>query len=208
MSWIYAVIHGVGLGLLLSILIGPVFFLLIRISIEQGAKQALTLEVGVLGGDALYIWLSYIGTAAIFLNPAYSKPLGIVGSCILILMGTFPFFKKQDVEQKKDIEIKTTKPLYLIIKGFALNVTNPFVVFFWIASTGYAVTTFNGNPLLVFTYFTACILTYLIVDLVKIYTAVKIRNYLTPTILHKITMYSNIGIALLGLIMMYRVFKL
>ncbi|MCC7051155.1 MAG: hypothetical protein IT239_05185 [Bacteroidia bacterium] len=49
MSWIYAVIHGVGLGLLLSILIGPVFFLLIRISIEQGAKQALTLEVGVLG---------------------------------------------------------------------------------------------------------------------------------------------------------------
>lgn len=202
-----AVIQGAGLGLLLSILIGPVFFLLLRISIEQGAKQALTLDIGVLAGDVFYIWLSYIGTAAIFLNPSYSKPLGIVGSLILIISGVLPLFNKKPKEQKQ-IEIKTSSPLSLITKGFALNITNPFVIFFWIASTGYAVTTFDGKGFLVFTYFTACIAMYMIIDLLKIYAAVKIRNKLTPLMLHRITFVSSLGIVLLGIAMMVKVFKL
>ena len=202
-----AILHGIGLGLLLSILIGPVFFLLLRISIEQGAKQALVLDIGVIAGDILYIWLSFIGTAAIFLNPTYSKPLGIIGSLILIITGVMPLFNKKPVEQKQ-IELKASNPYVLISKGFILNITNPFVIFFWIASTGYAVTTFDGDGYLILTYFAACIITYMLVDFLKIYAAVKIRKKLTPQILYRVTIISSMGIALLGAIMMYRVFKL
>ncbi len=202
-----AILHGTGLGLLLSILIGPVFFLLLRVSIEQGAKQALILDIGVIAGDVFYIWLSYIGTAAIFLNPTYSKPLGILGSLILIITGVIPLFNKKPKEQKP-IELKATNPYVLISKGFLLNITNPFVIFFWIASTGYAVTTFDGEGFLILLYFLACISAYMLVDFLKIYAAVKIRKRLTPLILHRITIISSIGIALLGTIMMFRVFKL
>lgn len=207
MNWIDAIIHGIGLGLLLSVLIGPVFFLLIRISIEQGVKQALILDFGVITGDILYIVLSYLGTASIFLNPNYAKILGIIGGAILIITGIQPLFKKKPITEKS-IELKTSNPLTLIIKGFILNSTNPFVIFFWIASVGYAVTTFDGNPVLIFIYFIACLLCYLFIDFIKIYTALKIRKYLSPLLLYKISLASGFAIALLGLIMMYRVYKL
>jgi threonine/homoserine/homoserine lactone efflux protein len=205
---IEALIQGIGLGLLLSILVGPVFFLLIKISIEKGVKEALILDIGVLAGDFFIIWLCYLGTADIFKNVEYAKILGYIGSGILITVGITPFFQKARTESKDlSIKGKTNMPL-LMIKGFVLNITNPFVIFFWIASVGYAVTTFDALPAPIFIYFVACMITYLIVDLGKIYGAMSIKKHLTPKTILTINRFASAGVILLGIIMLIRVYHM
>jgi threonine/homoserine/homoserine lactone efflux protein len=201
-----AIIDGLGLGLLLTVLIGPVFFLLIRTSIEQGAMQALTLEIGVITGDFLIIVLAYSGTAPIFENPTYAKWLGIAGAFILMLIGALPFFKKK-TSSNKEIELSVKGSTMLIVKGFALNVMNPFVYFFWIGSVGYAVTTFKTDKINIVIYFISCIICYLFFDLVKIYGALRIKKLLTPSTLGTIIKVSNIGIIILGAGLLIKVLK-
>ncbi len=50
-----AILEGVEMGLLLSTMIGPVFFALITTSMNQGMKQASFLALGVFSSDLLYI---------------------------------------------------------------------------------------------------------------------------------------------------------
>lgn len=60
-----AVKYGIGLGLFISILIGPVFFILINVSIKEGFRSAMYLDIGILLSDAVCILLSYLGMAAL-----------------------------------------------------------------------------------------------------------------------------------------------
>ena len=203
-----AIVQGILLGLLLSVLIGPVFFLLIRTSIEKGVKAALVLDIGVLAGDAFYIWVGYIGLAEIFKDPTFSKPVGVIGAFILITVGALPLLRGKS--QKKEIELKLKKDnlLFLILKGFLLNITNPFVIFFWIASIGYAVTTFNNDIKLIALYFFSCIFAYMVVDLIKIYLAVLIKSRLTTKKIELVNSIASLGVLILGIIMLVRVLKL
>lgn len=205
---IQAIIHGVGLGLLLSVLIGPVFFLLIRTSIEEGVKPALTLDIGVLTGDILCIVVSYLGFGSIFENVLYTKILGVIGGIILVGVGLQPFLQKAK-SKIEEIELREKKNYKgLILEGFVLNVINPFVIFFWVASVGYAVTTFDGNTPIIITYFLFCMITYFIVDLLKIYLAVSIREKLTPANILIINKVASSGIIILGIVMVIRVLQL
>ena len=203
-----AIVQGILLGLLLSVLIGPVFFLLIRTSIEKGVKAALVLDIGVLAGDAFYIWVGYIGLAEIFKDPTFSKPVGVIGAFILITVGALPLLRGKS--QKKEIELKLKKDniIFLMLKGFLLNITNPFVIFFWIASIGYAVTTFNNDIKLIALYFFSCIFAYMVVDLIKIYLAVLIKSRLTTKKIELVNSIASLGVLILGIIMLVRVLKL
>jgi threonine/homoserine/homoserine lactone efflux protein len=49
-----SLLEGIELGLLLSMMIGPVFFALITTSMDQGFKQAAILAFGVLLSDLVY----------------------------------------------------------------------------------------------------------------------------------------------------------
>ena len=202
-----AVIHGLGLGFMLTILVGPIFFLLIRTSIEQGARSALILDIGVLAGDILYIWLAYIGTAHIFEKVIYAKWLGVTGAFILMFMGVAPLLKKKR-NSKEIILEKPEHVWWLIIKGFLINITNPFVIFFWIASMGYAVTTFDADAQKITVYFMACMCCYLFFDLIKIYAAIKIKSFLTPKKIDLVDKIASLGITALGIVLLVRILKM
>jgi len=49
--------NGIFLGLILSVLIGPVFFVLLETSIRRGARDAVLIDIGVLLADVLYLLL-------------------------------------------------------------------------------------------------------------------------------------------------------
>lgn len=203
-----AIIQGVLLGLLLSVLIGPVFFLLIRTSIERGVKAALILDIGVLLGDAFCIWISYIGLAAVFKNPYYAKLLGVIGAIILITVGLMPLLRRKVETREIELKLKKDNYFFLIFKGFILNITNPFVIFFWVASIGYAVTTFNNDISLTMLYFISCLFSYMVIDIIKIYLAVLIRNRLTTRKIELVNMFASMGVVLLGIVMLVRVIRL
>ena len=91
------VFQAIGIGFLLSIMIGPVFFVLLEISITKGFKSALIFDLGVLLSDLFYIVISLFfayqlkGLGDVKNNLA----LSILGGSLFIAFGVYNlFFKK------------------------------------------------------------------------------------------------------------------
>ena len=54
------ILKGIVTGFILSIMIGPVFFVLLETSIRRGVRAALTVDIGVFLSDVIYVLIAYI----------------------------------------------------------------------------------------------------------------------------------------------------
>ena len=54
------ILKGIVTGFILSIMIGPVFFVLLETSIRKGIRAAIAFNIGVLLNDILYILIAYV----------------------------------------------------------------------------------------------------------------------------------------------------
>jgi threonine/homoserine/homoserine lactone efflux protein len=207
---IEALFHGIIWGLILCVTIGPVFFFLIQTSIKEGLKQAMLLDIGIVGSDAFCLLLAYLGTASIFNNPQYKILVGLIGGVILIGFGLVPFLAKRKKNNPED-EVwptKRSKPLTLIIKGFLLNTTNPFVFLFWIGYVGAAILQFKNNTAQLAAYATGTFSIIILTDFLKAYLANKIKSRINPSMLVKINKVSGALIFIFGIILIVRVLYL
>ena len=90
------IITGVITGFILSIMIGPVFFVLLETSIRRGVKAAIAFDIGVLMNDIVYILIAYL-----FYNQVSELSEGqdnsivrLVGGGLFLIYGISNFFKK------------------------------------------------------------------------------------------------------------------
>jgi threonine/homoserine/homoserine lactone efflux protein len=56
------ILAAIPLGVLLSFLIGPVFFVLLETSVTKGFRAALVFDLGVLLADILFILIAYFSS--------------------------------------------------------------------------------------------------------------------------------------------------
>ena len=57
-----AVLSGIPLGIFLSFLIGPVFFVLLETSAVKGFRAAFVLDLGVVSADIIFIFIAYFSS--------------------------------------------------------------------------------------------------------------------------------------------------
>ncbi len=200
-------LHGALLGILLSIFVGPIFFVLIRTSINDGFKNALYMIFGIFLSDVGCIFLCYMGLVQAFANPAYKKWILLGGGIILTVTGLITFLSKKEINQNK-IDTGGVRSFGLMIKGFLFNITTPTVILFWIGAVGFAVSSYQGDRNMVIFYFAGTLFTVLSIDVLKAYLASKIRNWFTPKVMHRINKVTGIGILVFGLVMLVRVYFL
>ncbi len=195
-------LKGLVTGFILSIMIGPVFFVLLETSIRKGVKAAVALDFGVLVSDLLYILIAYV-----FYKEVADLSVGqdsaivrLVGGVIFTIYGVLSFFKKVK-EHKFDEEfmsISTRRDYVLLgVKGFLLNIANPLVVFYWfsVMTLGAEDTGGTNNWRMLF-FLTTIIFTFFAIDLLKILGAKRLR----PLVTHRVLVGLNrlIGIVFLG----------
>ena len=89
-------LQAIGIGFLLSVMVGPVFFVLLETSITKGIRAALALDIGVFISDILYILfaLSFVDQITSINSGENKLIFGFIGGSIFIIYGTFYFFKK------------------------------------------------------------------------------------------------------------------
>ena len=88
------ILSGISFGLLLAIMLGPVFFALLQTSLHEGFKAGVFLASGVLASDATLIALCYVFAKQMELMSSHKIATGWVGGMILISFGLVNFFKK------------------------------------------------------------------------------------------------------------------
>ena len=89
-----AVISGIGIGLVLTFITGPVFFSLIKTSIEKGFHAGVYFSLGVVAVDVVFVGAILFGSQLVDVTPQSKIIAGIIGSLILFIVGIFYLFKK------------------------------------------------------------------------------------------------------------------
>lgn len=191
-----AVWNGFLMGLLLSVLIGPVFFALIQNSIEKGFWSGFFMAIGIALSDAFYIAITYFGVSRLIENESFNMWLGGIGGTIMLIFGGVYLFKPVPVKGARQRHDEETKWFQQILKGFFLNGVNPFVLFFWIGVVSKVSIDFDGEPNLLTVFFVTLIATVFATDVTKSYFATKLSEIVTPRFMK--IMNRVVGIALLA----------
>jgi threonine/homoserine/homoserine lactone efflux protein len=201
---INAIMAGISSGLLLSILIGPVFFMLIRTSIHHGFRAAMALEAGICLSDTFCILLAYFGIGQYINNPKYVTLITWIGALILMIFGIVTY-RTNSKYQKIKVEISETFQK-LFIKGFLFNTSNPSVIFFWIAAVAIASNQFLDNKFFIFIYFFATLTTVFLIDVVKAKLAQNLSSKLNNNILSIISKVAGALIFLFGIFLLVKLY--
>ena len=210
-SLLAAIGQGILLGLTLAILTGPAFFALLQTSIRYGYKSGIAFAIGVFVSDTTLILLSYLGALQLFKDPKHSFITGVIGGTILIMFGIFNVFQKHPLnlkEEGEDVEKmipqKTTLPV-AALKGFAINLINPFVILFWLGVVSVESTRYKFSSIDIFSLFCATLLTVLSTDILKSMAAQKITSFLNPNILLWVNRIAGVILIISGVSLIWKV---
>ena len=200
------ILAGLPWGLFLSFMVGPVFFILLETSITKGFRAAIVFDLGVVLGDIFFIAIAYLGSYRLIQSLKDKPALFIFGGILMLVYGIISFVRLKQGEKINDEEIDRDiiKRNYgsLFIKGFLLNVINIGVLGFWLAviiSIGPKLEMQNSRMI---TFFTSVIITYLLVDCLKILLAKQLKTKMTPTNIVKIKKGISIVLMVFGVVLM------
>jgi threonine/homoserine/homoserine lactone efflux protein len=200
------IITGIPWGIFLSFMIGPVFFILIETSITKGFRAALTFDLGVVLGDIFFIGIAYLGSYRLIASLKDKPALFIFGGILMVAYGIISFIKlkKQAKIQYETIDDEIIKKNYgsLFIKGFFLNIINIGVLGFWLAIIISVGPKLDMQTSRMMTFFTSVIVTYLLIDCIKMVLAKQLKSKLTPTNIFKIKKGISIVLIVFGLALM------
>ncbi|ALL08000.1 lysine transporter LysE [Pedobacter sp. PACM 27299] len=169
-----AILQGVGAGILFSFLTGPVFFSMIKTSIEKGFKAGFSLAVGVIFSDIIFITLTIFSAQFVDYKSEYFQYIGIVGGLFLFGIGLYYLFNK--VKVSYDVgEIAKIKKRGYILKGFLMCLLSPTTLMFWIMVGGIISVQLHLTMAEKVVFFIVAMATQLTVDGLKTYYAAKLR---------------------------------
>lgn len=187
------ILKGIVTGLVLSIMLGPAFFVLLETSIRKGIRAALAFDAGVLISDVVYIIIAYvfIKQVAELSTGGDNALIKFVGGILFIVYGVILFLKKikgQKIDPGGSKYRNSRDYWILFVKGLVLNLANPLVIFYWFSVMALGKTAsrdaFTGWDM--FFYLCVILITFFTIDILKIIGAKKLRPFITGGLLRSL----------------------
>jgi len=198
--------QGIILGLTLSALLGPALFTLLQTSIHRGLKAGIFLAFGIFLSDVSVVYLALLGALQLINQKNNYMIVGVIGGSILIGFGIYTFLHKIHIDDdNKGIEVRVPGPLTYVLKGFFLNIMNPFVWFFWISAMVGVSATLGGDKYRIMTFFIGTLVTVLGADILKVFIAHRIKDHLNVKILVLVNHLVGIFLVVFGIFLIVRV---
>ena len=203
------IIEGVIMGLTLSLFFGfgPAMVAEIQTSILRGFWAGVLLAFGVFLSDAALVTLGFLGAVQIF--ESNKTLLGLVGGVILIIFGIVTYRRQIRVKVDNDHpSFKKDEPYFTtyILKGFFINITNPFIWIFWMGIVVGFTSSYQGNVLMLVSFFLSALGVVFIFDILKIFSAYKIKRYLQSHNIIWINRIAGVGLVVFGIYLVIRTY--
>jgi len=201
-----ALFEGAALGLSLALIFGfgPAFFALIQTALHRGFWQGVLLAFGIFLNDLTVVVLALLGSISLIRGSENYKLLGIIGGSLLIIFGIITFRRKQLTKHSKEDKSDDNHPIIYIGKGFLLNLVNPFVWLFWITVAMSATATYKADTNSLTLFFATALGMILITDILKVFTASRLKHLLTDRFLVMINKIAGAGLFLFGIFLIIR----
>ncbi len=201
------ILSGIQVGLLLAILLGPIFFALIQTGVERGLRAGTMVGLGIWISDILFIAVTYAGLN--YITPLKESEdfifyVGLVGGLVLIVVGVATLLTKPPGWEAGSIISSKASYFSLWLKGFLVNTVNPFTFVFWITMMSTSVGDQGYNKQEAFLFFGAILSTIIITDFSKVALAKYIRKWLTGKHILWIRRVSGGALVAFGVVLMIR----
>jgi len=196
-----AIFSGLGTGIVLSLMLGTVFFALIQNSVDFGYKSGIFIALGVIISDVFFISVAILGTSFLPDMPRMPFYSSFLGGILLIMLGLVSIFKKNP----KLVYPKTKfgNLMYYFSTGFLLNALNPINFFFWVAVVAYLQTEKFFPLLEQVVFFASCLSAIFATEVSISYFASRLRKLFTPLVLRRINQISGLIFVSFGIKLLY-----
>jgi threonine/homoserine/homoserine lactone efflux protein len=173
-----AFLEGYALGLALVVLIGPVLFVLLGVTLENGRASGLAVAAGIFTSDILVVLISALGFAGILVDPVLTPWIGVLGGGLLVSLGV-RYLVTPPGAAGFPSSSTAQGLLGAFVKGFLVNFVNPFVFAVWLGIIAFAGARYGiGTGLALF--LTGSVLAVLTLDTLKVLLASRIKRLLGP----------------------------
>ena len=197
-------LEGIGMGLLLSSMIGPVFFALIQNSLQHGFRYSAVLALGILLSDCIYVVVTYFGVEHLVRFKYFEVVLGYAGGIVLLAFGLVSMAKKNvNRPNSGGIPILKPKKRSAFFKGFGINGVNPFVLLFWISIASLLQLKQDIGLMDAGLYYTGVLLTVFAIDLLKAFVAKQLARFVTNRTMRILNLLVGVILVSFGIRMMY-----
>lgn len=205
------ILTGIGYGLLLSVMIGPAFFVLLETSITKGIRAALMFDLGVLLSDLLYLGIAFafFNQVEALMQSEYRWVLRVVGGLLFVAIGILYIRKKKPKITQKQLEetsrLSAGNYFMMLLKGFTFNAVNPGVFFYWLTLMSILPNApselgFTQRSHEIFSYIIVILITFFAIDILKIFGAKKLRVVLTPQWMRNLNLALGIVLICFGVL--------
>ncbi|MCB9272702.1 MAG: LysE family translocator [Lewinellaceae bacterium] len=199
--------QGALLGLSLSVLAGPMLFVLVQLGMERGFRAGATAGAGVWVSDTLYVLSAYWGISYLIQITqwqGFKLWASVMGGLVLIIMGVATLLARPALQQQKEKAMASTHWFSLWAKGFLINTINPFTAFFWI---GVMTTTSANGPLPATdatAFFGSIIGVIILTDILKVLLAKRIKKWMSYRYLLAMRRVAGTALVVFGVFLMVR----
>ncbi|KAB1157081.1 LysE family translocator [Flavobacterium luteum] len=202
------ILSGIPLGIFLSLMVGPVFFVLLETSAVKGFRAAFVFDLGVVLADIVFISIAYFSSYRLIQSIKNDPAIYIFGGILMFTYGIISLLKihktSKNLDKKTINEILKKDYLSLFIKGFLLNFINVGVLLFW-----FLILITIGPKLQLETprmivFFSSVLLSYLLIDIGKIILAKQLKHKMTPNNILKIKKLISILLLIFGMVLMFQ----
>ncbi|MBX2898273.1 MAG: LysE family transporter [Cyclobacteriaceae bacterium] len=192
--------NGIKMGLVLSVLVGPVFFTIIQTSVERGFKSGALVSLGVSASDILYVTVCYFGLVQILDEPRFKLYMAYGGAIMLVLFGLYHLVIKSRKIFQAAGKVTGKSTYQCFMKGFIINGLSPMVPIFWVGAIGIASLDFGyAHHYEFISFFTVVLMTVLATDLLKAYLAGRLRQLVTQRMMTILNIVVGIGLFAFGI---------
>jgi threonine/homoserine/homoserine lactone efflux protein len=203
---LFSLLKGMLIGLPFVFVIGPALFSILQTSISKGFYSGLQLAIGISISDLLIMSLCYFGLIQFLGNTTFKIILGFGGSLIMIVYGMYMFYKgsaePKTISKEIKLKINWIGVFTEIIKGFFLNIMNPFLWILWLSiiSSGTARST-NAESV---AFMLGIVIMIFTTDSLKAFFANRIKKILSPKVIVTINKVAGILLFLCAIFLIVR----
>ena len=123
--------NGLLTGLVLQLAIGPVFFYIINLTLQENTLNGLTATLGAMLADYVYIVLAIFGIGKLLEKEKVKKVFGIISSIVLIIFGIFVIKNILMINTSTNIDTNSVSLFSSFIYTFFLTLSSPLTIFLW-----------------------------------------------------------------------------
>jgi threonine/homoserine/homoserine lactone efflux protein len=203
-----AFLYGLPVGFAFSFALGPVFFSLIKTSLERGFRAAVSIAFGVIAADIILLAIAYGGVDA-FLpksNVDVTFWVQILGGLLLLGLGIGTMAKKP--KNTEGVTLADERHIFKHLSmGFFLNLLNPANFFEWMGAASLLKSKYHFETFENVSFFAGALLAVFCTELFVAYFATRLRRILSERVMFGINIVTGSVFIGSGLWLFWEVMK-